>query len=268
MIRKMRHSLVREEELPALRQLLRAAGAAILAHFGAATPSRYKADASPVTAADLAAQEVLAAGLKERWPTRALVSEEAEAPPALSGDPFWLIDPLDGTKEFLAGTGEFTVNLALIAEGRAIFGLVYAPALDLLYWGGSTLGAFCEQGGKVRAIATTQPHRPLRVVASKSHLNDTTAAFIHQLGEVTLIQAGSSLKFCRIAEGAADCYPRLAPTYEWDTAAAQAVLEGAGGQVLDLTGKPLRYGKPAWRNAGFVAWGTPSANTISIDFAA
>jgi 3'(2'), 5'-bisphosphate nucleotidase len=167
----------------------------------------------------------------------------------------WLIDPLDGTKEFIAHNGEFTVNIALIDQGRSVLGVVYAPAIDALYWGGAGLGAFRRVGTSTAAIqvASHATDELCRVVASKSHLNAETQAFIDRLGPVSLVQAGSSLKFCRVAEGVADIYPRLAPTCEWDTAAAQAVLEGAGGVVLDLHGAPLRYGKPDVLNPSFIA---------------
>ena len=168
---------------------------------------------------------------------------------------FWLIDPLDGTKEFISRNGEFTVNIALIEAGRTVLGVVYAPAMDALYWGGAGLGAFRCIGGQTVAIkvAASTPGAALRVVASKSHLNEATRSFIDRFGEVSLVQAGSSLKFCRVAEGEADIYPRLGPTCEWDTAAAQAVLEGAGGVVVDLEGAPLLYGKPDVLNPSFIA---------------
>ena len=174
---------------------------------------------------------------------------------------FWLIDPLDGTKEFIAKNGEFTVNIALIDHGRSVLGVVYAPALALLYWGGLGLGAYRIQDGRTETISVAHKlfneqtqTQTCRVVASKSHLNESTQQFIDKLDSVSLIQAGSSLKFCLIAEGAADIYPRLAPTCEWDTAAAQAVLEGAGGVVLDFnTREPLCYGKREVLNPSFVA---------------
>jgi 3'(2'), 5'-bisphosphate nucleotidase len=248
--------------LEPLLQLARTAGEHIMAIYNAdEIGQRLKEDQSPVTLADLAAHNVLAPALQHLadWP---VVSEEDEASLAVrtSAARFWLIDPLDGTKEFIAKNDEFTVNIALIDQGRSVLGVVYAPALDLLYWGGPGLGAYRIQGGLTQAIRVAQDTgqltqaQPCRVVASKSHLNEATQKFIDKLGEVSLIQAGSSLKFCRVAEGAADIYPRLAPTCEWDTAAAQAVLEGAGGVVLDFTTRmPLRYGKPEVLNPSFVA---------------
>jgi 3'(2'), 5'-bisphosphate nucleotidase len=187
------------------------------------------------------------------------VSEEDEASlhHRVTEQRFWLIDPLDGTKEFIARNGEFTVNIALIDQGRSVLGVVYAPALDTLYWGGRGLGAFRLHLGATTPlrVAPRTTGTPCRVLASKSHLNADTQAFIDRLGHVGLVQAGSSLKFCRIAEGEADLYPRLSPTCEWDTAAAQAVLEGAGGTVVDLDGRALHYGKSAILNGSFVAVG-------------
>jgi 3'(2'), 5'-bisphosphate nucleotidase len=173
---------------------------------------------------------------------------------------FWLIDPLDGTKEFLAKNGEFTVNIALVRNGKAVFGVVVAPALGQAYWGGDGLGAFREMDRQIEPIRVAKPvgaERPVRVVASKSHMNAETVEFISQLSTHELVQAGSSLKFCRVAEGAADIYPRLGPTSEWDTAAAQAIVEAAGGYVSKLDGSPLRYGKPEVLNAYFVASSAP-----------
>ena len=253
-MRHINHEALIEQLLP----IARAAGDAIMAIYtrGSAIVG-LKEDASPVTEADLAAHRVLAtqlAGLLHECP---VVSEEDSASQVYRRNRglFWLIDPLDGTKEFIARNGEFTVNIALIEDGRCTLGVVYAPAIDALYWGGAGLGAFRCMGAHMVAIKVAPPmlDRTCRVLASKSHLNEATQTMIDRLGEVNLIQAGSSLKFCRIAEGAADIYPRLAPTCEWDTAAAQAVLEGAGGVVVDLHGEPLQYGKPEVLNPSFIA---------------
>ncbi len=221
-----------------------------------------KADSSPVTEADLAANRVLAKHLAHLLQSCQVVSEEDSASLVYrqSAGRFRLIDPLDGTKEFIARNGEFTVNIALIEEGRSTLGVVCAPAIDALYWGGTGLGAFRCMGGETAAIkvAAARVGGAHRVVASKSHLNEVTQSMIERLGDASLVQAGSSLKFCRVAEGEADIYPRLAPTCEWDTAAGQAVLEGAGGVVLDLQGSPLLYGKPDVLNPHFIAFSDPS----------
>jgi 3'(2'), 5'-bisphosphate nucleotidase len=250
--------------LPALLPIAQQAGAAIMAVYAAGESAvTQKADHSPVTAADHAAHRVLATQLLPLLPNCPVVSEEDSASHAQrqSTGQFWLIDPLDGTKEFIARNGEFTVNIALIEDGRSVLGVVFAPASGELYWGGHGLGAFSQHGEETVAIATatatpsatTQANEVCRVVASRSHLDAETRAFIDRLAPVRLVQAGSSLKFCRVAEGAADIYPRMGPTCEWDTAAAQAVLEGAGGVVLDLHGTPLRYGKPDLLNPFFIA---------------
>ena len=244
--------------LAQLLPIARLAGDAIMAVYNAGKANvELKADHSPVTEADLAAHHILAQQLSPLIPGCPIVSEEDDASQRhrRGAGQMWLIDPLDGTKEFIARNGEFTVNIALIEQGRSVLGVVYAPAIDALYWGGAGLGAFRRVGTSTAAIqvASHATDGLCRVVASKSHLNTETQAFIDRLGPVSLVQAGSSLKFCRVAEGVADIYPRLGPTCEWDTAAAQAVLEGAGGLVLDLTGQPLRYGKPDVLNPSFIA---------------
>jgi 3'(2'), 5'-bisphosphate nucleotidase len=241
-----------------LLTISRTAGDAIMAIYQrGSTEAHHKMDASPVTEADLAAHSVLANQLARLLPGCQVVSEEDSASLVYRRNTarFWLIDPLDGTKEFIARNGEFTVNIALIEEGRCTLGVVYAPATDAQYWGGAGLGAFRCIGGRMIAInvAPAKEGRACRVVASKSHLNEATQAMIDRLGDVSLVQVGSSLKFCRVAEGEADIYPRLAPTCEWDTAAAQAVLEGAGGVVVDLQGMPMRYGKRDVLNPSFIA---------------
>jgi len=247
-----------------------------------------KDDNSPLTESDLIAHHLIVDGLSVLTPDIPVVSEEDSASLVhrVADKTFWLIDPLDGTKEFIARNGQFTVNIALIVQGEPVWGVVHAPAIDQTYRGGSGFGAFKQDGKGVAVMldirdsvsfsglepsivfspsspkhpssdaagsVSAPAPRPLRVVASKSHLNGATETFIHSLGVVELVQAGSSLKFCRVAEGEADVYPRLAPTCEWDTAAAQAVVEGAGGYVFDMDGKRLRYGKPDLLNPSFIA---------------
>lgn len=241
-----------------LLPIARQAGDTIMAIYSSGQSGvREKVDQSPVTEADLAAHVVLAKALSLLSPAYPVVSEEDENSLVHrhGAGRFWLIDPLDGTKEFIARNGEFTVNIALIEHGRSVLGVVYAPAIDCMYWGGAGLGAFRMTAAETQPIkvGTNDAGGDCRVVASKSHLNAETQAVIDRLGSVSLVQAGSSLKFCRVAEGVADIYPRLAPTCEWDTAAAQAVLEGAGGVVLDQDGNPLRYGKLEVLNPSFIA---------------
>jgi 3'(2'), 5'-bisphosphate nucleotidase len=247
---------------PALRQIASDAAAAVLKIYQDVSPSSVrladKSDASPLTQADLAAHHLIVDRLAELTPDIPVVSEEDERSleHRIPAGCFWLIDPLDGTKEFLARNGEFTINIALILEGEPLWGVVCAPALEQMFWGGRAYGSYRLSQDKVEPIrvsAQVLQGKAYRVVASKSHLNPETSAFIDQLGSTELVQVGSSLKFCAIAEGRADVYPRLAPTCEWDTAAAQAVLEGAGGYVYDTAGVRLRYGKSDVLNPSFIA---------------
>ena len=219
-----------------------------------------KGDKSPVTAADLAAHHYIIAGLKRLTPMIPVVSEEdiTSVDIGKNHSCYWLIDPLDGTKEFINKNGEFTVNLALIEANKTIFGLVGVPITNTVYWGGPYLSAFKQEQNTallITSIECVKANSPIRVLASKSHLNDATKILISELGPTTLLQAGSSLKFIRIAEGLADYYPRLAPTCEWDTAAAQAVLEGANGSVKQISGEPMVYGKRDILNPHFIAMG-------------
>ncbi|MDC1350606.1 3'(2'),5'-bisphosphate nucleotidase CysQ [Oceanospirillaceae bacterium] len=242
--------------LKALQQLVHQAGEAIMqvyqtADFGIET----KKDDSPVTKADLDAHYLLVNGLAKLTPHIAIVSEEDPASQIVpqTHNCYWLIDPLDGTKEFISRNGQFTVNLALIEDNAPSFGFVSTPIDQTLYWGGKHLGAWRWRDDSIEPLQIQVHQSPKRVVASKSHLNDATRDFITNLGPTTLVQAGSSLKLLRIAEGEADIYPRLAPTCEWDTAAAQAVLEGAGGKVTQVDGSPMKYGKEDILNPYFVA---------------
>jgi len=220
----------------------------------------FKEDNSPITAADLAANDIIFQGLRRVARDIPIVSEEsAEAPweERKHWRRFWLVDPIDGTKDFTQRTGEFTINIAMIEDGEPVMGVVIAPALKEAYWGVKGEGAYKrDRTGKVRHIRVAEPRDSLRVVASKNHLNEDTRAFIAKLGPHETLQAGSSLKFCRIAEGHADIYPRLGPTSEWDTAAAHAVLLAAGGKVQTFEGGPLKYGKEDVLNPWFIAAGS------------
>ncbi|SDX01610.1 3'(2'),5'-bisphosphate nucleotidase CysQ [Marinobacter mobilis] len=217
----------------------------------------YKADNSPVTVADLASHQIIVDGLRRISRDIPILSEEAASEPWSTRQHwhrFWLVDPVDGTKEFTSRSGEFTVNIALIEDGEPVLGVVTAPALKEAFWGAKGEGAWKrDRTGHIHRIRVAVPRDSKRVVASKSHLNPETRQFIDTLGEHQLVQAGSSLKFCRIAEGHADIYPRLGPTCEWDTGAAHAILLAAGGKVDTLDGKPLRYGKEDVLNPHFVA---------------
>ena len=219
----------------------------------------YKEDDSPITAADTAAHDIITRGLRSISRDIPILSEEGKDIPweeRKHWRRFWLVDPVDGTKDFTQRTGEFTVNIAMIEDGEPVMGVVIAPALKEAYWGVVGEGAHMrDRTGRVRRIRVAEPKDVKRVVASKNHLNSETRAFIDQLGEHELVQAGSSLKLCRIAEGHADIYPRLGPTCEWDTGAAQAVLVAAGGKVQTVDGRPLIYGKQDVLNPYFIAAG-------------
>lgn len=244
--------------ISALEPIARAAGDAILAIYRQPFAVEYKQDESPLTAADQGAHEVIVQALARLTPDIPVLSEESDAETMqarLGWSRYWLVDPLDGTKEFVSRNGEFTVNIALIDHGRPVWGLVYAPVLDKLWYGGKGIGAWRVADGKHEAIQT-RPHEAgeaWRVVGSRNHLSQETLDYLAPFGEIELVSMGSSLKFCIIAEGGAELYPRLAPTCEWDTAAAQAVLEGAGGSVTQLDGTALAYNKPDILNPWFVA---------------
>jgi 3'(2'), 5'-bisphosphate nucleotidase len=245
--------------LSSLKKLVLAAGHAILEIYHSGDfDIAHKSNDSPVTKADIAAHHILVKGLSSLTPTIPVVSEEDDSSVSIpkSHSLYWLIDPLDGTKEFIQKSDEFTVNLALIENNKTIFGIVGIPALNTLYWGGKDRGSYKSIDDFSDEIHVASLNGSTRVFASKSHLNAETETFIQALkGPVQLIQAGSSLKFLRIAEGQADIYPRLAPTCEWDTAAAHAVLEGAGGTVTQTDGTQILYGKPDILNPHFIARG-------------
>ena len=233
-------------------KLARLAGEAILPFWRADVAVTHKADDSPVTAADLAAHHVIVARLQALAPHIPVLSEEDCNIPLVERQAWarwWLVDPLDGTKEFIAGSEEFTVNIALIENGDVVFGVVSMPTNGRCYFGGRQFGAWRAQAHAEAEPIRVRPQPPEKgrftVVASKRHSSPQQEALLGGLGsavgELELANVGSSLKFCLLAEGAADCYPRLAPTSQWDTAAAQGVLEGAGGEVIGLDGQPFRY---------------------------
>ena len=253
--------------LPEIVLLAKQAGDAILTvyrsgDFGATA----KADASPLTLADLAAHRTIVAGLSKLTPDIPILSEEdSNIPYSMRSQwtRFWLVDPLDGTKEFIKRNGEFTVNIALVENGVPVMGVVYAPVLDTCYYAARGMGAFklCGSGcnptsrTEVRPtslhVATPVPGEPIKVVASRSHSDARTQALLDKLDNYECISMGSSLKLCLVAEGAAHFYPRLGPTMEWDTAAAHAVVNAAGGVVQDSNGDPLIYNKPDLHNPEF-----------------
>ncbi len=242
------------------------AGAAAMEIYSSDFETEVKGDASPVTEADRIAEEIILAGLKAFAPDIPALAEESAADgdiPDSLGRRFFLVDPLDGTREFISKTGEFTVNIALIEDGRPVYGVVYAPAIARLYAGGrdGAWAAETKDGAiKRRTVinARTAPADGLVAVASRSHRSPETDDFLATLTVTDFTAAGSSLKFCLLAEGKADIYPRFGRTMEWDTAAGQAVLEAAGGRVVvHPGGEPLAYGKRArgFDNPHFIAWG-------------
>ncbi|WON77294.1 3'(2'),5'-bisphosphate nucleotidase CysQ [Serratia sp. UGAL515B_01] len=235
-------------------KLSRDAGVAIMAVYNKEQliDIEIKKDNSPVTAADLAAHRIIKSGLESMTPDIPLLSEED--PPAWNTrrnwSRYWLVDPLDGTKEFLHRNGEFTVNIALIEQGEAVMGVVYAPVLDVLYLADRGK-AWKEEGGRRCEIGVSDAHPPL-VVISRSHSDDELKDYLQQLGEHQTIAVGSSLKFCLVAEGKAQLYPRFGPTNIWDTAAGHAIAVAAGAQIRDWQGKPLQYTpRESFLNPGF-----------------
>lgn len=249
----------------AIRRLAEQAANAILAIYGTDFEARPKQDRSPVTDADEAAERIIVAGLRALTPDIPIVAEEATArgeTPPHAGERFWLVDPLDGTREFVKRNGEFTVNIALIEHGRPVLGVVLCPVSGECFLG-SAAGAW-RYGGPgdrngARISARTQPADGADAMVSRSHPEAAAEAWLATQKIRSRLEAGSSLKFCRIAEGRADVYPRMAQIREWDTAAGQAVLEAAGGSVRDLAGQPLCYGKPEYRNPEFIARGRDGA---------
>jgi len=238
------------EFFPPLLELVRQAGEAILPYWRRELDVQQKADDSPVTAADLAANDILVRGLRTLAPEIPVLSEEAcsiDLQTRRGWNRWWLVDPLDDTKEFIAGSEEFTVNVALIEQGRVVLGVVGIPASGVCFYGGAGLGAWRQAPGQAAEAIRVRPtpREGFTVVASKRHSSAAQQRLLEGLqarfGDLRLANIGSSLKLCLLAEGAADCYPRLAPTSQWDTAAAQGVLEGAGGELLDASGEPLDY---------------------------
>jgi len=250
--------------LPAVLSLVAEAERAILEVYVSSHDVEYKSDDSPITRADRAAHEILDAGLARLTPGIPVLSEESAEQHAreVRGKwrEFWLVDPLDGTKEFISRNGEFTVNVALVRNHQPVLGVVGAPVLGITYYGAEGLGAFRVQAGQPpERIHTRAAAHPLVVVGSRSHRGDSLDGVLLKLGEYELRPMGSSLKFCLVAEGSADFYPRLGPTSEWDTAAAQAVVEAAGGAVTTLDGLPLRYNeRDTLLNPHFLAVGDTS----------
>ena len=252
-----------EIDLPFLLNLARMAGAEILKIYEKDFTVEYKDDKSPLTDADKLSNKVIIDGLMSRYPNSNVISEENKTVPyevRKNWSTLWLIDPIDGTKEFIKKNGEFTVNIALIEDGVPTFGVVYAPVPDTLYYGIKDGGAYKVEKGvstKIHNTASYLDKDTVKVVASRSHMSDETLAFVSDIEKrgkkIDFLSIGSSLKLCLVAEGAADVYPRFGPTMEWDTGAAHAVALYAGREVLNAdTMKPLVYNKPNLLNPSFI----------------
>jgi 3'(2'), 5'-bisphosphate nucleotidase len=250
-------------------QIARAAGREILQIYQSADfEVETKADRSPLTAADRASHALIVRELAALTPNIPVMSEESATIPfekRSQWQEFWLVDPLDGTKEFIKRNDEFTVNIALIRDHDAVLGVVHVPARDEDYFGCRGHGAFLRTaaGGERPIHAQAQSSNPVRVVGSRSHRGASLERFLERLGPHEMVPMGSSLKLCLVAAGVADVYPRLGPTSEWDTAAAQAVVECAGGRVVNLEGQPLRYNtRPEVLNPYFLVYADTSRNWL------
>jgi 3'(2'),5'-bisphosphate nucleotidase len=239
-----------------LAEIAAEAGAVVMRHYKAGNQPRIKSDHSPVTDADEETERLILAALAKAFPGVPVVAEEEAAAGRVAqvGSRFFLVDPLDGTKEFISGNGEFTVNIAEVENGMPLAGAVFAPAIDRMFFGGAD-GAF-ENGRSI--AARTRPRDGLVAVGSRSHADAATAEFLKRWTVKDSVRIGSSLKFCLVAAGEADIYARGGPTMEWDTAAGHAVLRAAGGSVDTWAGEALRYGKPGFHNPAFVAYGRRS----------
>jgi 3'(2'), 5'-bisphosphate nucleotidase len=246
--------------LTAIRDAALKAGEEILKIYRSDFDVRAKDDSSPVTDADERAEEIILNVLAQVTPEIPVVAEESASAgriPENLGNQFWLVDPLDGTREFVERNDEFTVNIALIRDGAPTLGVVYAPVLRRMYGAAGPGDAWLEQddGPRTPISVRAAPENGLTAVVSRHHMDRSTEEFLADFKVSNQKPAGSSLKFCLVAEGVADLYPRFGPTCEWDTAAGDAVVRGAGGTVTNMDGEPLRYGNPPFKNPGFIVRG-------------
>lgn len=235
----------------------REAGRAILEVYGTDFDVSRKEDHSPLTLADMRSHEIIAGSLKDRYPDIPVLSEEGREIPfeeRRKWDRFWLVDPLDGTKEFIKKNGEFTVNIALVQDREPVAGIIYIPVSDRAFVADAGEGCFeISSGGRKRlTVSPISPGEPVRVVRSRSHPTPGLEQFLSLIPSHLVINRGSALKFCSLAGGEADFYPRFGPTWEWDTAAGQAIVTAAGGVMLDLSGKPFVYNKENLLNGPFL----------------
>ncbi len=254
-----------EKLLSPLLDIARSAGEQIMRVYATDFDVAIKADKSPVTDADLAAHKVIVADLKRITPDIPVLSEESASIPyeeRRRWDSYWLVDPLDGTKEFISKNGDFTVNIALIQGGAPVAGVVHVPVTGMSYYGCVGVGAYKrDKDGQASPIKVRKliEGKPVKVVASRSHRGELLDGYLAKLGPHETVSRGSSLKFCLVAEGSADVYPRLGPTSEWDTGAGHAVVLAAGGQVIGMDGKPLPYNsKDSLLNPHFIAYADSS----------
>lgn len=250
--------------------LAREAGRSVLEVYAAGFAVAEKADRSPLTEADLRSEKLILAGLERLAPEIPVLSEESVQVPwdkRRAWNRLWVVDPLDGTKEFVQRNGEFTVNIALVDHRRPVLGVVHAPVLERTYFACQGIGAFrsdAEGAGRPIRVLKRGPG-PVRVVGSRSHRGSSLDGFLAKVGPHEFVEVGSSLKLCLVAEGQADVYPRLGPTSEWDTAAGQCVLEQAGGQVLKLDGEPLNYNaREEVLNPHFIGLADPDVDWLAM----
>lgn len=244
--------------LPALCEIAKEASALIMKHYEGDFAVSKKADHSPVTLADTESNTLIVKRLQALTPEIPVVSEEGDQIPVSANARFWLVDPLDGTISYVARDGQFTVNIALIENGQSILGVLAIPAEATLYFAAKGEGAYRQAFGNPHAEVIhcrIPPKDGVDVVTSKSHGSPKMLEFLAGHKVRNRVRAGSALKFCRVAEGVADIYPRMGETMEWDTAAGHCILEAAGGIMTDLQGNPFLYGKTGFLNSGFIAWG-------------
>ena len=249
-------TILYHEYLAATREIAREAGRLIMTYYSGQFTTSHKEDKSPVTDADIAANQLIVNALLALNPNIPAIAEEDEIAGTQGHEWFWLVDPLDGTRSFVRGEAEFTVNIGLIHRDTPVLGVIYAPPQDIVYYGMAGHGAFREDGrGKV-ALKTRKPADDgVVLLRSRSAPTEKSLAFLKTLTIKEMISGSSSIKFCTIAEGSADIYPRFGRTMEWDTAAGHAILSAAGGRVETTDGKPLTYGKAGYENPHFIAYG-------------
>ena len=260
-----------KNKIESLKDIAKDAGNAINNIYHSNFQHQLKSDNSPITEADLISNKIISSGLKKIDDIPILSEEASDVPFDIRSkwNKYWLIDPLDGTKEFIKKNGEFTVNIALVVGNSPVFGLIQVPTTNEIYWGSSLHGSFfCPSKGKNMSIEATKKstNGPVKMAVSRSHLSDEHNSLLNNNIQFDVVYAGSSLKFCYVASGKSDCYLRLGPTSEWDTAAGEAILKYAGGSVVDLTGKPIQYNfEDKYLNPNFLASSNDDIKEIILD---